>query len=87
MSIFSEQCKFYVEDSGLTLYEFSKKSGIERTTLYRMINGKRVPSKEIFYNFVLFCVLIILARMRYMNYMMRNVLGEGLIIIENLYAL
>lgn len=54
MSIFSEQCKFYVEDSGLTLYEFSKKSGIERTTLYRMINGKRVPSKEIFLQFCSF---------------------------------
>lgn len=54
MSIFSEHCKRYVEESGLTLYEFSQKSGIERTTLYRMINGKRLPSKDVFLNFCSF---------------------------------
>lgn len=54
MSTFSEHCKRYVEESGLTLYEFSQKSGIERTTLYRMINGKRLPSKDVFLNFCSF---------------------------------
>lgn len=51
MSKFSERCKAYLEDSGITLYKCSQKSGIERTTLYRMVNGRRLPPKEVLISF------------------------------------
>lgn len=46
MSKFSERCKFYIQSQGVTLYKCSQKSGIERTTLHRMVTGKRLPSME-----------------------------------------
>lgn len=46
MSKFSERCKFYLNERDMTLYKCSQKSGIERTTLHRMVTGKRLPPQE-----------------------------------------
>lgn len=46
MSKFSERCKKYLEADGHTVYSFSKTAGLDRTTLHRLVTGKRLPSLE-----------------------------------------
>lgn len=47
MSKFSEKCKEFLQESGMSVYELSKISGIERTSLHRMVNGQRLPSQDV----------------------------------------
>jgi len=51
MSKFSERCKKYLEADGHTVYSFSKASGLDRTSLHRLVNGKRLPSMEFLQEF------------------------------------
>lgn len=44
MSDFSERTRDYITDAGSNVYQLSKASGLDRTTLQRMITGKRLPS-------------------------------------------
>lgn len=46
MSYFSEKCKFYLNESESNVYQISKVSGLDRTTIQRMVTGKRLPSPE-----------------------------------------
>ena len=47
MSEFSERCKEYVAKSNTNIYQLAKQSGLERTTLQRMVNGNRLPSIQV----------------------------------------
>ena len=40
MSEFSDFCSMLREESGMTIYHIAKVSGMERTALNRMLNGK-----------------------------------------------
>lgn len=51
MSKFSDRCKAYLEADGHTIYSFSKASGLDRTTVHRLVNGKRLPSREFLMEF------------------------------------
>lgn len=46
MSKFSEECKRILEENGTNVYRLSASTGLERTTLQRMITGKRLPNIE-----------------------------------------
>ena len=46
MSEFSEKCRRYIEKSGTNVYQIAKKSGLDRTTLQKMIQGKRLPGRQ-----------------------------------------
>lgn len=46
MSEFSDFCNMLREESGMTIYHIAKVSGIERTALNRMLNGRRFPKYE-----------------------------------------
>lgn len=43
MSDFSSKCREYLKDTGETVYQLSASSGLDRTSLQRMITGKRLP--------------------------------------------
>ena len=44
MSKFSEKCKKLLVENGSNVYRISKSTSLERTTLQRMVTGKRLPS-------------------------------------------
>lgn len=46
MSRFSEKCKQILEENGTNVYRLANNTGLERTTLQRMITGKRLPHME-----------------------------------------
>ena len=46
MSTFSEKCREYLLDEGSNVYQFSQTSGLDRTTLQRMVTGKRLPGAD-----------------------------------------
>ena len=46
MSEFSEKCKKYIQRSDTNVYQIAKKSGLDRTTLQKMVQGKRLPGKQ-----------------------------------------
>lgn len=46
MSRFSEECKKILEENGTNVYRLANNTGLERTTLQRMITGKRLPHIE-----------------------------------------
>ena len=43
MSDFSNKCREYLKDTGENVYQLSASSGLDRTSLQRMITGKRLP--------------------------------------------
>ena len=43
MSAFSDKCKEYMKSAGITTYQLSASSGLNRTSLQRMVTGKRLP--------------------------------------------
>lgn len=46
MSEFSEACKKLIEISGTNVYQIAKVSGLDRTTLQKMVQGNRLPSQR-----------------------------------------
>lgn len=46
MSEFSSKCREYIKDTGETVYQLSASSGLDRTSLQRMITGKRLPGTD-----------------------------------------
>lgn len=46
MSEFSEYCKRCIKSCGTNIYQISKSSGLDRTTLQRTVNGTRLPGEE-----------------------------------------
>lgn len=52
MSDFSTMCKEAIKDAGLSIYQISKISGLDRTTMQKMISGSKLPSYSFFYNFL-----------------------------------
>lgn len=44
MSAFSECCRQLLLESGSNVYQIAKQSGLDRTSIQRMITGKRMPS-------------------------------------------
>lgn len=46
MSKFSEKCKKLMEANGSNVYRLSQTSALERTSLQRMVTGKRLPNQE-----------------------------------------
>lgn len=46
MSEFGEYCKHCMRACGTNIYQISKASGLDRTTLQRMVNGTRLPGEE-----------------------------------------
>ncbi len=45
MSEFSEKCKEIIEENSTNIYRISKASGLDRTTLQKMVKGSRLPSQ------------------------------------------
>ena len=43
MSDFSNKCREYLKETGENVYQLSASSGLDRTSLQRMITGKRLP--------------------------------------------
>lgn len=43
MSDFSSKCREYLTDTGETVYQLASSSGLDRTSLQRMLTGKRLP--------------------------------------------
>ena len=43
MSKFSEKCKELLIENGYNVYRLSQAASLERTTLQRMVTGKRLP--------------------------------------------
>lgn len=54
MSDFSEKCRQYIEDTGTNIYQLSKISGLDRTSLQRMVTGKRLPGPDFISQFCLY---------------------------------
>ncbi|MCR4892919.1 MAG: helix-turn-helix transcriptional regulator [Lachnospiraceae bacterium] len=46
MSLLGERLNQYIEESGYTVYRLSQLSGVNRTTIVRMINGNRIPDRK-----------------------------------------
>ena len=46
MSKFSEKCKELLIENGYNVYRLSQAASLERTTLQRMVTGKRLPGPE-----------------------------------------
>ena len=46
MSKFSEKCKELLIENGSNVYRLSQTASLERTTLQRMVTGKRLPNRE-----------------------------------------
>lgn len=46
MSKFSEKCKELLAENGSNVYRISKSTSLERTTLQRMVTGKRLPNMD-----------------------------------------
>lgn len=46
MSEFSDRCKQLLLESGSNVYQIAKRSSLDRTSIQRMITGKRLPSKQ-----------------------------------------
>lgn len=46
MSEFSERCKHLLLESGSNVYQIAKHSSLDRTSIQRMITGKRLPSLQ-----------------------------------------
>lgn len=46
MSDFSSKCREYLKDTGETVYQLSASTGLDRTSLQRMITGKRLPGPD-----------------------------------------
>jgi transcriptional regulator with XRE-family HTH domain len=44
MSKFSEKLKYLIEEGGIKIYQLSKSSGLDRTTIQRAMSGERLPS-------------------------------------------
>ncbi|MCD8156159.1 MAG: hypothetical protein LUD53_01655 [Clostridiales bacterium] len=44
MTEFSEECRKLIEKSNTNVYQIAKSSGLGRTTLQKMVQGKRLPS-------------------------------------------
>lgn len=47
MSDFSSKCREYLKNTGETVYQLSASSGLDRTSLQRMITGKRLPGMDL----------------------------------------
>lgn len=53
MSDFSEACRRYIDETGTNIYQLSKISGLDRTSLQRMVTGKRLPKPDFVRQFCL----------------------------------
>lgn len=51
MSDFSLKCKTHLLEGGYNVYQLAASSGLDRTTLQRMITGKRLPGLDFMNNF------------------------------------
>lgn len=52
MSEFSERCMYYIHRSDTSVYRIAKYAGLDRTTLQRMVSGKRLPDISAVRSFV-----------------------------------
>lgn len=48
MNTIQELLKKYIETNGYTIYSISKQSGINRTTLQKILSGQRKITKDIY---------------------------------------
>lgn len=46
MSVFAKRLKYYIENSGQTIYSVAVTSGVERTMIHRMMKGDRIPTNK-----------------------------------------
>lgn len=46
MSVFAKRLKYYIENSGQTIYSVAITSGVERTMIHRMMKGDRIPTNK-----------------------------------------
>ncbi|MDD2980427.1 MAG: hypothetical protein PHN80_10685 [Hespellia sp.] len=46
MTEFSQKCRFYLQESGSNVYQIARTANLDRTTVQRMLTGKRLPSQE-----------------------------------------
>lgn len=56
MSDFSSKCREYLTDTGETVYQLASSSGLDRTSLQRMLTGKRwnyIKSKKLEKKFII----------------------------------
>ena len=57
MSEFSDKCRAYIAKSNTNVYQISKKSGLDRTMLQKMVKGTKVPSPPFFEKFCEFLAI------------------------------
>ncbi|MCD8300191.1 MAG: hypothetical protein LUC41_03340, partial [Clostridiales bacterium] len=57
MSEFSEECKRLIRKSNTNVYQIAKVSGLDRTTLQKMVQGKRLPSRQFVEEFTDFLII------------------------------
>lgn len=46
MSHLSDRCQQFLTESGTSVYQLSKTSGLDRASLHRLVTGKRIPTLE-----------------------------------------
>ena len=46
MSEFSDKCRLYLNETGCNVYQIAHAADLDRTTIQRMLTGKRLPSTE-----------------------------------------
>lgn len=77
MSKFSEKCKELLFENGSNVYRISKSASLERTTLQRMVTGKRLPNPEFLKSFCSALRLSFSEEQELLNLYNRELIGES----------
>lgn len=48
MSLVGDKLKSIIQENNINIYQLAKRAGIERTTIHKVINSNRIPSREYF---------------------------------------
>ena len=85
MSDFSSKCREYLTDTGETVYQLASSSGLDRTTLQRMLTGKRLPSIDFIRQFCDSIRINPSQRLELMDYIKSKKLEKKFILTENIF--
>lgn len=77
MSKFSEKCKELLVENGSNVYRISKSASLERTTLQRMVTGRRIPNIDFVKTFCKALRLSLSEEQELMRLYKMEVIGEA----------
>lgn len=77
MSKFSEKCKELLVENGSNVYRISKSASLERTTLQRMVTGRRIPNIDFLKTFCKALRLSLSEEQELMRLYKMEVIGEA----------